>query len=388
MIAKANAIAHGATSLRYISEKDKAEIVKLNFLPQGLSASAMWSRMMLHQMSQTGNGHPLKKTMIRMEVSPAIEESQGWTLADWRKLAEEFIREFDNVVNPRRAKRTNKGRTNIAGSQYVVALHHDSKSGVPHLHIDANRVDMEGRVNDACELYLRAITAANRVAARRGWVQAEERRRENVKEVAGHCMETLRQMPTFDWSLYFRLLQQHGYHIRAMKGCDGLIHGYSIRKGNSIFKSSELSRKLMPSQIEQTWEKLHGKEEVEEPHCQNPSPAPPHVVSDEEQKIISVDGKDYSVSLPREAEEAIADELETSMEVPDLEAETAMLLFAGYVEAALAMVGTTFGGGGAPTSSDLKRDDDEDDRQWARRCAQMAYRMHNPPRQRSKGIRR
>ena len=74
-----------------------------------------------------------------------------------------------------RPDRASAARTNLAGSQYVVTLHRDSRSGIAHLHIVANRVDMEGNVNDAHFIYERAMEAARRINIQRGWLTAEER---------------------------------------------------------------------------------------------------------------------------------------------------------------------------------------------------------------------
>ena len=100
MIAKAAAIAHGSTNVRYATEKDLSEIVKVHNLPENLSASAIWSRMTILQeqfREKLNRTKPLKNTSIRFEVSPREEESAGWTLKEWRDLADEFVREFDAV---------------------------------------------------------------------------------------------------------------------------------------------------------------------------------------------------------------------------------------------------------------------------------------------------
>ena len=52
-----------------------------------------------------------------------------------------------------KSKRKSAKATNLKDSQYVVALHRDSKSGIMHLHIDANRIDIRGNVNDAHYIY-------------------------------------------------------------------------------------------------------------------------------------------------------------------------------------------------------------------------------------------
>jgi hypothetical protein len=166
MIAKAKVISHGANAIRYSVDKDKAEIVKTNLLPDDISPTAMWARMLALQKKfedKLNRYHPLKRNMIRIEVSPTSEETQGWTMEEWQRLADDFIREFDAVDLSAKSKRKSAKATNLKDSQYVVALHRDSKSGIMHLHIDANRIDIRGNVNDAHYIYERAMAAAAKV---------------------------------------------------------------------------------------------------------------------------------------------------------------------------------------------------------------------------------
>ena len=100
MVAKGAVITHGSNAVRYSSEKDKAEIVKVNHLPENISSSSMWARMVALQMKykeKLNKHHPLKNNSIRIELSPAKEETVGWTIKDWQELADEFVREFDSV---------------------------------------------------------------------------------------------------------------------------------------------------------------------------------------------------------------------------------------------------------------------------------------------------
>ena len=71
-------------------------------------------------------------------------------------------------------------------------------------------------------------------------------------------------MPEFDWATYCQMLNAKGYDIKLTKDDTGVVKGYAIRKGNSIYKSSILgkSRKLMPSKIEATWAGLHNSSEA------------------------------------------------------------------------------------------------------------------------------
>ena len=134
MIAKAKVISHGANAIRYSVDKDKAEIVKTNLLPDDISPMAMWARMLALQKKfedKLNRYHPLKRNMIRIEVSPTSEETRGWTMEDWQRLANDFIREFDAVDLSAKSKRKSTKATNLKDSQYVVALHRDSKTPMP-----------------------------------------------------------------------------------------------------------------------------------------------------------------------------------------------------------------------------------------------------------------
>lgn len=175
MIAKARAISHGANSMRYVVNKDKSDIIKLHLLPDNVAAESLWSRMLLHQAKFMGGcSKAIKNNMIRIEVSPTMEETKGWTNADWKKLADDFIQEFDSIDLSEKTKRAKDKHTNLRNSQYVVSLHRDSKSGILHLHIDANRIDNDGNINNDHNIHIRAMVAANNIAKRRGWVQASD----------------------------------------------------------------------------------------------------------------------------------------------------------------------------------------------------------------------
>ena len=59
-------------------------------------------------------------------------------------------------------------------------------------------------------------------------------------------------------------------------------------------------------------------------------------------------------------------------------AHTAMLLFAGYIDAATSMSESCGGGGGSSPESDWGKKDDENERMFARRYLQMAHSMLKP----------
>lgn len=393
MIAKAATISHGGNAVRYSVNKDKAEIVKVNFLPDDISAEAMYQRMVLKQKefaNTINKGRPLKRNVIRMEISPTKEESSGWTLDDWVRLANEYIQVFDSIDLSKKTKRTSAKSTNVKNSQYVVALHHDAKSGIPHLHIDVNRVDMDGKVNDDHLIAERAMSAAYIINERRGWVQPEDIYEKRRLEIAGTCMDVLRSLPNFSWSGYEAGLKAHGYGIHLQEDDKGNVRGYSILSGNSSYKSSILGkgRHLMPSKIEATWARFHEERKsslipnteqkirpatvsTEMPQTNRPALVIKHY------DISTDEYHHYHVAIPEEADEIICKECSVPDDNPLATIEdvqkTALLLFAEYLDGATSMAASS--GGGGSDMSGWGKDKDGDEREWARRCAQMANHL-------------
>lgn len=399
MIAKARAISHGANSMRYVVNKDKSDIIKLHLLPDNVAAESLWSRMLLHQAKFLGE-HPkaIKNNMIRIEVSPTAEETKGWTNADWEKLADDFICEFDSIDLSEKTRRSKDKHTNLSNSQYVVSLHRDSKSGILHLHIDANRIDNDGNINNDHNIHIRAMVAANNITKRRGWVQASDISMQNEQEITNACMDALRFMDRFDWNDYVERLKQRGYDVLLQKDSQNVVRGYSIKKGNSTYKSSSLGkgRNLMPSKIEATWNELHKevlqKENAEENHEENTSEELQTANNArcrncnefQSQPLVHYSFKwnycDYEIDIPSNVNDILMQEVSLSENnvfatINDLQ-RSAVLLFAGYLDAATHMSESSGGGGSTPDS--WSRDKDEDDMEWARRCARMASQMCRP----------
>ena len=282
-------------------------------------------------------------------------------------------------------------QVNLKGSQYIVALHRDSKSGILHLHIDANRVDMDGKINDSHKIGERAVIAANIINEKRGWVQSEEIGIRHRQEITNCCMEILRAMDKFSWRQYEMELTKRGYKVHIQENDKGKVYGYSVKRGNSNYKSSVLGigRNLTPSKIETTWAKLHLQERKSESTNSipqqtrtantdfviQPKMAPQPVLKHYD--IATDEYHSYHVDISEATDNIIRQEcsLEEAQPLAKIEEiqHTALLLFAGYLDAATSIVASS-GGGGSDTGG-WGRDKDEDELEWARRCARMANQM-------------
>lgn len=277
MIAYARAIAHGKAMTQYATKNCRADLVKVNLLSEGLPYMGLWEEMCLH-MERFASMHsrkPIKNTTFDIEVSPTEKESAGWTLDDWRRYTEEFVAQLDSMTEgvDRNGKRK-KGLTptNIANSQYFAALHHDSKSGIPHLHIIVNRIDRNGNTNKSEYIGERASLAAQIINERHGWGDTMEIRARHIKQINSDVWQILREMKSFSWQEYFDRLRAKGYEVYRPKSKDGdydenVVHGYSILMGNSHYRSSDLGkgRCFTAAKIKDTFANLHPELKVSLP---------------------------------------------------------------------------------------------------------------------------
>ena len=401
MVATARPIEHGQAMTNYATKDFRADIVKVNLLTEDLPPMGMWDEMALHmnRFKQKFARKPIDKTSIRIEVSPAMNESDGWELDDWRHFTEEFVDELDQVTKTPDDKHKNLVPTNIKNSQYFAALHYDAKSGIPHLHLVVNRIDKDGNINDCHFIGERAVAAAQAINLRHGWKDPMEIREEHLQQITDDCIDILKSLPRFDWTNYVSLLTRRGYKVKLQRDKENVVRGYSIKKGNSSFKSSELGtgRNLMPTKIEDTWRKLHPVQkpmavqapkplDSKKPIMDRPSTAQasssqakPTATSNDYRLVFLIDGKQVQLSIP----ERIYKELDSNIEVTENSNAThgdilkvAMLLFLNYVDAATAMSESYGGGGDAGTG--WGKDKDEDELEWARRCAKMANWLCKP----------
>ena len=404
MIAKAKAVAHGIRAMLYVSgesrnKKHPESITRIcdNFMPQGMDATGIFTEMKFAAMS-----HPnIKNNVIRMEISPAMEHTENFTLDDWRKLWQDFAAAFDIQEIRDKDGKVVSARTNISGSKSSVWLHEESKSGIPHLHAVVCRVDEDGNINNDHAIHLRAQRAAEKVARQRGWTTAMHIHESNIPKVSADCMEALRELDKWSWDGYIERLAAKGYDLYLRKDKKDVIRGYVLLKGNTKFKASELGkgRNLTASRIKQTWEKLHPEQAHQsrpihkQTTTQTPKPPVPNAAKQEQQPVIRQsnpvyenytdyksnrlptefehDGKTYKRYLPDKVIDFFNDEFDYQ-ELANW--QDLQNLAMAYFTLITSPYEVTSGGGGGGSQSDLKwgRDPEEDEIEFARRCAQAA----------------
>ena len=408
MIMLASVVPYGGNAVRYALEKEKAKLVKVNHMPKGIDPTAIWYMMkhhcQLHQQDRTV-GRNLERLMVQFVISPSKEEAKDFSMKDWRNLQDESLDTLDSVgLIPRGMKQEVK--TNFRNSMNVGGLHSDSKSGTLHLHMDCCRVDLDGNTNDVHDIHKRVMMAAEIINMRHGWKQPKEIREMRKAEIADFCEYTLQKMEEFDVDFYFKMLRMKGYEVTPRYDKSKKLVGYTVGKNASVFKASEIGRKFMASQLEATWKKLHPKpaqitvksaaptfmpsSRPVRPTVQTTASTQPKVQPRVQEKPVPSFTTFYidtligskAVEIPNSVKDIFLNEAQ----VPDgndtatIEnvAYTAMLLFAGYIDAATSMSESCGGGGGSTLESGWGKKDDEDERMFARRCLLMAHSMYKP----------
>ena len=402
MIAKAKPISHGSAMTNYATKHNRADIVLTRNLDEGLTPLAMWGAMeTIHQKYEPKfRRKPVTKPTLRMEVSPSLEETKGWTLNDWYDYAQRFLEEFKKEVQTKDGKKKGAGKFNLDRVQIFACLHFDAKSGIPHLHILINRIDLDGNLMNDSFVGESAVKAAHAINVERGWELPEDIHDAHQKEITAACYDILRGMSRYDWNSYKRGLESRGYKVHEQHDQQGVLHGYTVLRGNSRFKSSKLGkgRDLTASKLEATWKKLRpvvptvvkpsstvvtsqttGRKSITERYAERPNAAQPKTEAPSVfRKILSVDDRNYSIAMPIEAYKAMEENITAPDETVPVEnvLNVAMLLFMNYVDAATTVAESS--GGGGSTSSDWGKDKDEDEREWAKRCAQHAKWLCKP----------
>ena len=426
MIAKATAISHGINALRYITGESahKKQPEKIHHIATYFFDGAFTARSMLEAIKFKCADYPrLKNNMIRIEISPAEEYTRDFTDDDWRQLWEEFAAAFDNQeITDERTGKIVSPRTHITNSKATVWLHRDSTSGIPHLHAAVCRVDELGNLNNDHQIHLRAQRAAERIAKRRGWATANDKRFDHIRQASQDCTDALTAMYSWKWEWYVARLRDKGYDVRERRDSNGVLHGYTLRKGNVIIKASELrGRAFTVSRLEDTWQKLHAQKKTDtqaqkmqraltaastdaartsrtqdEQTRQTPMPTTSRVVATPKQQpapapklnyatlvdytqyrtgttsyMLEHDGKEQRIYLPEKVMELFDNEFDYR-ETANCEELTnlAVALFIGMAGGPASA--SSGGGGGSSTDNNLGRDKDEDDLHWARRCAKAA----------------
>lgn len=384
MIAKAKSISHGINALNYIAgvsanKKQPEKIFHIcdSFLPPGIDPLGIWNSIKIDSMSRPR----MKNSLIRIEISPAVEHTRDFTPHDWKQLWQDFIAEFDRQEMRGKGGRVISPKTNLAGSKSTVWLHLESDSGTPHLHAIVSRLDENGNINNDSNIHLRAQRAAERIARRRGWQTAANIHEIIRQTVSRDCLDVLSRMGKWSFEDYFSRLEAKGYDVKVRTDEKGIIHGYVLKKGNAKFKASELGkgRNLMASKLEGTWNRLHTTHGQQTKADSGESYIRPDYTvyrPDTRRVDFEHEGNSYTRFIPEQIMQVLDSEFDSSEmdNWADLIIESCYHFAVAMSYMAFLNAPAHVSGGGGASNNDLprKRDGLEEEIARARRCAEAA----------------
>ena len=288
--------AHAANAISYVLDKEKARKenkpvfltsnnIELNPLTGKLYSPV--EVLMDMQLKLAASKHRVENPFWRIELCPPKEECSDWTMEQWDKFCRDCVKVLDSTDYKQEVVRDKDGypvidkrtgrpkvkvsgkRTMLAKSQYIATVHFDT--GKPHVHIVANRLPMDGQMQDTHKCKDRAKMAADIIAERYGWVKAEERTNHRMERIHDAAMNVLKGMDKWDIETYFAEMRRNGFEVEPTYDSQGICRGYSIGEklydldGNYsctvMYKASAKKfghgRDLTVSKLYNTWQKLH-----------------------------------------------------------------------------------------------------------------------------------
>ena len=290
--------AHAANAISYVLDKEKArkENKPVFLAANNIELNPLTGKpyspvevLMDIQLLQAASKHKVGNPFWRIELCPPKKECRDWTMEQWERFCKDCVKVLDStdyktevvkdkdgqpVIDKRTGKpkvKVSGKRTMLAGSQYIATVHFDT--GKPHVHIVANRLTMDGQMQDTHKCKERAKMAADIIAERYGWVKAEERTNHRMERIHDAAMKVLKGMDAWDIETYFAEMRRNGFEVEPTYDNQGVCRGYSIGEklydldGNYsstvMYKASAKKfghgRDLTVSKLYGTWQKLHSE---------------------------------------------------------------------------------------------------------------------------------
>jgi len=232
MIAKGKSIAHGSTAIAYGLEKNQSQEICREFLA-GENVNEIQQEFEMfqnHRQSCTNN-------TLRFEISPAIEEGQKLNINDWEKIAKDFMRKMNLDEN----------------RQWIAVLHKDTEHH--HLHIYANRIDLEGNMAKDNFISKRAGKVAEEIAQERGMITAMEvkknkdRQLEPLKDLIKQAHHEICMIAP-DQNTYIEEMKKRSIEVVLnQSNTTSTITGWSFKTEGVQIKASDIDRKMSYNKV-------------------------------------------------------------------------------------------------------------------------------------------
>ena len=248
--------AHAANAINYVLDKEKARkedkpvFLASNHIELNPMTGKPYSPvavLMDMQLLLATSRHKAEEPFWRIELCPPPEVCQNWTMSQWDRFCKDCVQVLDATDYKREAVKDKDGRpvidkrtglpkvkvsgrhTMLANSQYVATVHFDT--GKPHVHIVANRLTMDGEMQDTHKCKERAKTAANIIAEKYGWTKAEVRENKRMERIHDAAMKVLNRMDVWDIEAYFAQMHRNGFEVEPTYDSKGFCRDMLLEWG-------------------------------------------------------------------------------------------------------------------------------------------------------------
>ncbi len=238
MIGKGKSIAHTAAAINYAVVKEKAEVIdKINVT--GHNANDITNEF---KQFQELNGR-CKNNTLSFVLSPSIPDGDKLTNKDYKEIARDFLKAH--------------GLTN---NQAVVLKHKDKEH--THLHIYANRIDMNGVALDDSFIGKKSQRIAEEIAINRGLTVArdiqllKEESQKSVKDEIKYRFENaIKTARPTNLNEFWDALKANKIEVKPTINKAGKMQGYRVEFSGQSYKASEIGNKYTISKLPATLEK-------------------------------------------------------------------------------------------------------------------------------------
>lgn len=249
MIGKGKSIAHTAAAINYAVVKEKAEVIdKINVT--GHNANDITNEF---KQFQELNGR-CKNNTLSFVLSPSIPDGDKLTNKDYKEIARDFLKAH--------------GLTN---NQAVVLKHKDKEH--THLHIYANRIDMNGVALDDSFIGKKSQRIAEEIAINRGLtvardiqLQKEESQKSVKDEIKYRFENAIKTAKPRDINEFWEALKANKIEVKKTINKAGKLQGYRVVFDGHNFKASEIGNKYTISKIDRTLQQANRQQNTNKPY--------------------------------------------------------------------------------------------------------------------------
>ena len=237
MVGMAKGCSGGGALANYVLDEKKGYELSRNLLC-GLTPKEVVEEM---KMIQDLNQKATNKT-FSMVLSPDIKDGKNLSDKELKEMTQEYLTKLG--IDPEK-------------QQYVAFVHTEKEH--KHIHIIANRVQVDGKLISDHHIGKRAQWIAHGIAKERGLISAKEKMFENIKnieqnkgdlkvlknEIFKKHQDVLKQQPK-TFSKYKQEMLKQGFEVKPTINKQGEIQGFRIVDvaTKNDFKASEINRSM------------------------------------------------------------------------------------------------------------------------------------------------